>query len=221
MTQPTVAFGTTDTGTAQWDMNKSSAVLVTGNTSMGKTTLLQAIAEDLASKDQMHESHVINDTDYHTTLLTLRTVIEEFNHRTRQMEVLGLNTYQKLPERVKQITIIIDDFDRVLDSAQDNPDHFEEIQRNVNRIGTHGRTVGVNIVLASHRVNHETLSPDLLNNIPTRVLLGKASLEKSHILFNNDRGTLLSEGPSGRGTGYFEQRGEEGQTFHPNTPTQR
>lgn len=146
-----------------------------------------------------------------------RFIKGEMMERYTQMEKLGVNNYQDLPDAPHAIMFLVDGVYALL--AKSGAKSYDAIAEDklkeealvlLIKISQLGRAAGIHLVLASQRPSADVIPSILKNNMTTKIFMGRADAISSRIVLGNEEATRIAGNVRGRG---YIQHYEQGHHF--------
>lgn len=218
-------------GEAIWDVTKAPNALIAGSAGTGKSvTQRNIIFHCLQHPDKwrflgvdLHRVEFSPFTKYEPTVMGIATnvadggemvryVQNEMLSRYREMEEIGVNNFQDLPNPPHAILLMIDETYSFLvasgiktDEGREEDSIKGETAKALGEIARLGRAAGIHLVLSTQRPDPSVFYGELRQNLSVRIAAGRMDSIASAITLENDHATRL---PAIKGRGYFQINGE-------------
>ena len=212
------AIAVSRSGLVVWDCLHISHLLIAGATGGGKsvallTTLMHALrkpnewliyAIDLKRVELTYlrgRSNVVSvATDLAAALAVFEAVCELMHERYEKMERAGVNHFLLLPERLRAVVLVVDEFAELSSSSglRSREARVEDEQRAacvslILSIARLGRAAGIYLVVATQRPDAAILPGALKINVGARLAVGRLNAVSSDMVLEDRSASELPE----------------------------
>lgn len=236
-----IPLGLGTEGEIFWDVSKEPMLLLTGATGGGKSVIQRNIIfhciqhsdrwrfigidikqVELSPYKKYDDIVMGIATNVADGVEALRYASEEMANRYAEMETLGVNHFESLPNVPYTLMVMIDEAYLFLVKSQNN--NLEEVteenelkseaSRIIGDIARLGRAAGVHLVLATQRPDATIVYGELKYNLSCRIVAGKVDATTSQMVLNNDNAALIPQDIKGRGYIQVFGKGEQFQSYY-------
>lgn len=216
---------------ATWNPTSSPHLLLSGPAGSGKSVLqrnlifhcLQHPSRWRVLAIDPYKLELLPYAKYSPTVVGIATELEdaleicryahsEMMDRYKEMEKLGINNYQDLPNTPHAFMFLVNEASVVLamsgvktDEGRAEDQMRGEISMLLTKIARLGRPAGIHLVLSSQRPDTATFSRELRRNMTTRIVMGRVDAIHSRIALDNEEATRIQKI---RGRGYIQHYGQ-------------
>lgn len=131
----------------------------------------------------------------------LRKLVSEMNKRFSYLETKGYKSIDPKRDKLDRIIVAVDEASELYsDKLKSDPDYelSTEVQALTNSIARLGRAAGIHLILATQKVNKESINTIIQENISARMCFKMNTLQGSLQVLGHKGATELSNNP-GRG----------------------
>lgn len=205
-------------GEVVWDINFSPHILVAGKTGSGKSVvqrnmMFHAIQHndkwcilgidpkrvELGAYKKYTKTVLGIATELEDEVTILRYALEEMNNRYRNMEALGINNIANMPDRPRNIMVMVDEAYQLMatdstaktDEAKEANNLHGEASDIIGQIARLGRAAGVHLILAMQRPDAVVLKGEIKANIDARIAAGRLDSTPSSMILDSGAATRL------------------------------
>ena len=201
------------------DIKQLPHLMIAGTTGAGKSVFFkQVLASLLKSSNHLHiyfidlkngleaidfkqapNVAIAKNTD--DALYFLEKVHSEMNKRFKYLEAKGFKSIEPARDKMDRIVIAVDEASELYAEKSKFDDGYEasgQIQNLTNSIARLGRAAGIHLILATQKVNKESINTVIQENISARMCFKMNTLQGSLQVLGNKSALDLSTNP-GRG----------------------
>lgn len=215
--------GESNNGVITTDVKKLPHLMIAGTTGSGKSVFFKQVLagllkssnhlqvyfvdlkNGLEASDFKASSNVVIAKDASEALYFLEKISKEMAKRFNYLESKGYKSIEPTRDKMDRIVIAVDEASELYaDKSKYDPDYeiSDEIQNLTNSIARLGRAAGIHLILATQKVNKESINTIIQENISARMCFKMNTLQGSLQVLGN-KSALDLPTISGRGIWQF------------------